>query len=73
MASARRICGNQRLTIVAISASLFPLYSASSGPSSCCPQDPTDEPASVLLDRIRQERTAAAAAPAAKKPRKAAK
>jgi type I restriction enzyme S subunit len=34
------------------------------------PQDPTDEPASVLLDRIRAEREAAAKKPKAKKRRK---
>ncbi len=31
------------------------------------PQDPKDEPASVLLDRIRAQRAAAAAAPKARK------
>lgn len=35
------------------------------------PQDPADEPASVLLERIRAERAAAPATKPARKPRKA--
>lgn len=35
------------------------------------PQDPNDEPASVLLERIRAQRNAAADKPAARRPRKA--
>ena len=35
------------------------------------PQDPNDEPATVLLERIRAQRNAAADKPAARRPRKA--
>lgn len=35
------------------------------------PQDPNDEPASVLLERIRAQRSASADKPAARRPRKA--